>query len=179
MKKIAFLIGGFLMFVSSTSSAQDSKKYGIGLNYNTENTLGIDFIYGNKYILGGGVSFGLKSYGVGEDYTDSAFTSSFSDQLLVSKDVDKKTLSVYGIGGYKFKKIKLIGKLGYGSQSTYYNYYDPSRIFGNNGYYFKLFETGGSVLVGANIGVEIIKNIYIDGGYDTFNGGSFGLTYVF
>ena len=44
MKKIALLIGGFLMFVSSTSSAQDSKKYGIGLNYNTENTLGIDFI---------------------------------------------------------------------------------------------------------------------------------------
>ena len=172
-------MSGIVLLVSSDFYGQDSKKYGIGINYNTENTLGLDFIYGNKYIVGGGVSFGLASYGVGEDYTDSAFTSSFSDQLLVSKDVDKKTLSVYGIGGYKFKKIKLIGKLGYGSQSTYYNYYDPSRIFGNNGYYFKLFETGGSVLIGANIGVEIIKNIYIDGGYDTFNGGSFGLTYVF
>ena len=90
MKKLVLLFGGFLMFVSSTISAQDSRKYGIGLNYNTENTLGIDFIYGNKYIVGGGVSFGLKSYGVGEDYTDSAFTSSFSDQLLESKDVDKK-----------------------------------------------------------------------------------------
>lgn len=172
-------MSGIMLLVSSNFYGQDSKKYGIGLNYNTENTLGIDFIYGNKYIVGGGVSFGLASYGVGEDYTDSAFTSSFSDQLLVSKDVDKKTLSVYGIGGYKFKKIKLIGKLGYGTKSTYYNYYDPSRIFGNNGYYFKLFETGGSVLIGANIGVEIIKNIYIDGGYDTFNEGSFGLTYVF
>ncbi len=179
MKKIALLIGGFLMFISSTSSAQDSRKYGIGLNYNTENTLGIDFIYGNKYIVGGGVSFGLKSYGVGEDYTDSAFTSSFSDQLLVSKDIDKKTLSVYGIGGYKYKKLKITGKLGYGSQSTYFNYYDPDQIFGENGYYYKIFETGGTVLIGANIGVEIIKNIYIDGGYDTFNGGSFGLTYVF
>jgi hypothetical protein len=179
MKKTVLLMSGIMLLVSSNFYGQDSKKYGIGLNYNTENTLGIDFIYGNKYIVGGGVSFGLASYGVGEDYTDSAFTSSFSDQLLVSKDVDKKTLSVYGIGGYKFKKIKLIGKLGYGSQSTYYNYYDPSRIFGNNGYYFKLFETGGSVLIGANIGVEIFKNIYIDGGYDTFNGGSFGLTYVF
>jgi hypothetical protein len=179
MKKIVMFMGGFLMFLSSTSSAQDSKKYGIGLNYNTENTLGIDFIYGKEYIFGGGVSFGLKSYGVGEDYTNNNYTSSFSDQLLVSKDVDKKTLSVYGIGGCKFKKLKLTGKLGYGSQSTYYNYYDPSRIFGNNGYYFKLFETGGSVLIGANIGVEFIKNIYIDGGYDTFNGGSFGLTYIF
>lgn len=179
MKKTALLIGGFLMFISSTSSAQDSRKYGIGLNYNTENTLGIDFIYGNKYIVGGGVSFGLKSYGVGEDYTDSAFTSSFSDQLLVSKDIDKKTLSVYGIGGYKYKKLKITGKLGYGSQSTYFNYYDPDQIFGENGYYYKIFETGGTVLIGANIGVEIIKNIYIDGGYDTFNGGSFGLTYVF
>jgi hypothetical protein len=179
MKKTVLLMSGIVLLVSSNFYGQDSKKYGIGINYNTENTLGLDFIYGNKYIVGGGVSFGLASYGVGEDYTDSAFTSSFSDQLLVSKDVDKKTLSVYGIGGYKFKKIKLIGKLGYGSQSTYYNYYDPSRIFGNNGYYFKLFETGGRVLIGANIGVEIIKNIYIDGGYDTFNGGSFGLTYVF
>ena len=173
------IIGVFLMFASFTSHSQDFKKYGIGLNYNTENTLGIDFIYGNKYILGAGVSFGLKSYGIGENYTDNNYTRSFSDQIIVSKDVNKKTLSVYGIGGYKFKKVKLIGKLGYGSQSTYYNYYDPDRIFGNNGYYFKLFETGGSILIGANIGVEIIKNIYIDGGYDTFNGGSFGLTYVF
>jgi hypothetical protein len=179
MKKIVMLICGFLMFVSSTSYAQNSKKYGIGLNYNTENTLGIDFIYGNKYVLGAGVSFGLKSYGIGEDYTDNNYTGSFSDQLLESKDVDKKTLSFYGIGGYKFKKVKLIGKLGYGSQSTYYNYYDPDRIFGNNGYYYKILESGGTVLIGANIGVEIIKNIYIDGGYDTFNGGSFGLTYVF
>lgn len=179
MKKIVMLIGGLIMLLSTTTSAQDSKKYGIGLNYNTENTLGIDFIYENKYILGGGVSFGLKSYGVGSDYTDNNFTGSFSDQLLESKDVNKKTLSVYGIGGYKYKKVKLIGKLGYGSQSTYYNYYDPSQIFGDNGYYYKIYETGGGVLIGANIGVEIFKNIYIDGGYDTFNGGSFGLTYVF
>ena len=179
MKKAFMLMYGLLMLLSFTSYAQDSKKYGIGLNYNTENTLGIDFIYGNKYILGGGVSFGLKSYGIGEDYTNSSFTSSFSDQLLDSKDVDKKTLSIYGIGGYKYKKLKMTGKLGYGSQSTYYNYYDPDRIFGENGYYFKVFETGGSVLIGANIGVEIFKNTYIDGGYDTFNGGSFGLTYMF
>ena len=179
MKKAVMIIGGFLMFASFTSHSQDFKKYGIGLNYNTENTLGIDFIYINKYILGGGVSFGLKSYGIGEDYTDSSFTYSFSDQLLVNKDIDKKTLSVYGIGGYKFRKLKMTGKLGYGSQSTYFNYYDPDRIFGENGYYFKVFETAGSVLIGANIGVEISKSMFIDAGYDTFNGGSFGLTYIF
>lgn len=172
------LIGGFFILGSFTSQAQDSQKYGIGLNYNTENTVGIDFIYVKKYILGGGVSFGLQSYGIGEDYTDSSFTYSFLDQLLVGKDVDKKTVSVYGIGGYKYKKLKMTGKLGYGSQSTYYNYYDPDRIFGENGYYFKVFETGGSVLIGANIGVEISKSIFIDAGYDTFNGGSFGLTYI-
>ena len=179
MKNVVLLMGGFLMLVSSNFYGQDSKKYGIGINYNTENTLGLDFIYVNKYIVGGGVSFGLKSYGVGEDYTDSSFTSSFSDQLLDSKDVDKKTLSVYGIGGYKYKKLKMTGKLGYGSQSTYFNYYDPDQIFGDNGYYYKIFETGGSVLIGANIGIEVSKSIYIDGGYDTFNGGSFGLTYMF
>lgn len=173
------LMCGFLMFVSFTTYAQDSKKYGIGINYNTENTLGIDFTYVNKYIFGGGVSFGLKSYGIGKDYTDSPFTYNFSDQLLDSKEINKKTLSIYGIGGFNYKKIKLTGKPGYGSQSTYYNYYDPDRIFGENGYYFKVFETGGSVLIGANIGLEMSKSIYIEGGYDTFNSGSIGLTYMF
>jgi len=179
MKKTAQLILVFLIALSTTSNAQDSRKYGIGLNYNTENTMGIDVIYGSKYVLGAGVSFGLKSYGVGEDYTDNDYTGSFSDQLLVNKEIDKKTFSVYGIGGYKYKKLKLIGKLGYGSKSTYFNYYDPDRIFGDNGYYYKIAETGGAVLIGGNVGVELFKNIYIEGGYDTFNGGSVGVSYVF
>jgi hypothetical protein len=179
MNKAVMLLGGFLMFMSSTSHAQNFKKYGIGLNYSTENTLGVDFIYENKYILGGGVSFGLVSYGIGEDYSDSSFTNSYPDQVLLSKDANKKTLSIYGIGGYKFKKIKLTGKLGFGSQSTYFNYYDPDQIFGNNGYYFKVSESGGSILIGVNVGVEVIKNIYIDAGFDTFNKGVFGLTYMF
>lgn len=179
MKKTVMLIGGFIILMSSTLYAQDSRKYGIGLNYNTENTMGIDVIYGSKYVLGVGVTFGLKSYGVGDDYTDNDYTGSFSDQLLVNKEIDKKTYSVYGIAGYKYKKLKLIGKLGYGGESTYFNYYDPSRIFGDNGYYYKIAETGGAVLIGGNVGVELIKNIYIEGGYDTFNGGSVGVSYVF
>ena len=97
----------------------------------------------------------------------------------MSKDANKKTLSIYDIGGYKFNKIKLTGKLGYGSQSTYSNYYDLDQIFGNNGYYYKVSESGGSVLIGVNVGVEVIKNIYIDAGFDTFNKGVFGLTYMF
>jgi hypothetical protein len=30
--------------------------------------------------------------------------------LLVGKDVDKKTVSVYGIGGYKYKKLKIVNR---------------------------------------------------------------------
>ena len=47
MKKTAQLILVFLIVLSTNSNAQDSRKYGIGLNYNTENTLGVDFIYVN------------------------------------------------------------------------------------------------------------------------------------
>jgi hypothetical protein len=175
MKKIL----GLVLLCSAISFGQNINQYGVALNYGTEKTLGIDVIYVNKYVWGVGMSFGLKSYGTGDDYTDSLYTNSFSDQLLVNSDTDKKNLSIYGITGYKYKKIKITGKLGYGTKTTYKNYYDPDRIFGDNGYYYKTIQAGGSILIGSSVGLELSKKLYIDGGYDTFNGGIFGLTYIF
>lgn len=173
MKKILLL--GVLLQLSTISFGQ----FSVGAYYGTSTSLGFDLTYHKKYIIGIGGSFSIEtSKTIGDDYTDNNYTSSFSDQVLQST-IEQKTYSLYVVGGYSYKRITFTSKIGYGGEGKYNNYYDPDRVFGDNGYYFKNIDTKSSVLIGSNIGVSISKNISLYAGYDTYNEGTIGIAYEF
>ncbi|MDI1317898.1 hypothetical protein [Flavobacterium sp.] len=173
MKKILLL--GVLLHLSTISFGQIN----LGTYYGTTGTLGLDLTYHKKYIIGIGGSFSvLESKTIGEDYTDNDYTSSFSDQIIEST-VEEKIYSIYAVGGYRYKRITFIGKLGYGAKGKYNNYFDPDQVFGNQGYYYKKIDESGSLLIGSNIGVSISKKISLFAGYDNYNEATIGIGYEF
>jgi hypothetical protein len=192
MKKI-ILVAIFAIFLNQRTYAQSGID-ALSVNYSVENTLGFEVtllintntITKYKHFCGIGASFNLASYGNGENYTDNrySFTTKYKDQKLISQDKDKKNASLYAVVGVKNKIMRATAKLGYGNEITYNNYYDPSKIFGDKGYYYRKVESEsdifkGDILIGTSLGVKIHKNIYIDAGVDNFNGATLGLTYVF
>ncbi len=169
------LLLGALLLLSTLGFSQVN----LGGYYGTENTLGFEVIGGSKIIIGGGVSFKMsESNAIGSDYTEYYwdFTYDFPDQVN-NGTVEQKTFSLYGVGGYQFKKYRITGRLGYGGKSKYTNYYDPSRIFGSRGYYFRESTRSGELLIGTTIGVQLAKKFYFDLGYDTYNKCTIGLSY--
>lgn len=173
MKKIILL--GLLLQYSAVTFGQSSA----GVYYGTTGSLGFDFTYSKNYIVGGGVSLSIaSSKTIGDDYTDKNFTAGFSDQIINST-VEQKTISLYLIGGYRYKMFKLMGKIGYGSVGKYNNYYDPSKVFGSNGYYFKNIDSNGSLLIGTSLGINVSKKVSLDFGFDTYNGVTIGSSYDF
>ncbi len=170
-----------LLIISANAFAQSTlKSSGAFLfsgYYGTSNKLGIDFIVGGNTIWGFGVSTHLGKAGIGENYSKTMGPSKFPNDIYEITTAD--VVSVYGMIGFPVtKKLTVLGKLGAGTSSKFYNAFDKYKILSSNGYYYNAADAGTSVLIGASC-VYITGNLSPFLSYDTFSGLGFGAVYSF
>jgi hypothetical protein len=182
MSKSFLLKSTFLLiFITSNAFAQSTlKSSGAFLfsgYYGMSNKLGIDFIVGGNTIWGFGVSTHLGKAGIGENYSKTMGPSKFPNDIYEITTAD--VVGVYGMIGFPVtKKLTVLGKLGAGTSSKFYNAFDKYKILSSNGYYYNATDAGTSVLIGASC-IYITGNLSPFLSYDTFSGLGFGAVYSF
>ncbi len=159
----------------STQEASYDNKSGVymGINYGTQvNSVGIEVGYSKekRIAFGAGVSISFNSpnrIGIEEDIP-------FSWWETINIETGP-VYSLYGLCGYEFKRIKLVGKLGVNKYETIQTW----RSTASNTYWYSIIDTKTDVLLGSTLSYKIDRSWYLDGGYDTFNGVTFGTSYIF
>jgi len=171
MKKI---ILGALLLLSTLGFGQDKSGVGMSMNYGTKaSSVAIEVSYSKdkQIAFGGGASFSFNSPShIGTEFTDNAFS-----WWQNTKTETGPTFSLYGLCGYEYNKFKVVGKLGIGSYETVKSYTSTA----SNTYWYKIVDTSSEVLLGTTLSYKVDKSWFLDLGYDSFNGTTFGATYIF
>lgn len=173
MKKTIIL---FLMVIMTSLSFGQSNSItpNVSLFYGTQKMLGVDFVTGKTDVIYGcGVSFYMGKGGFGTEYTGIIGPNTYPNDIY---DIQiKKDMSIYGIFGRKLSnKTIIVSKIGLGTMVKYYNGYDKFQILSPAGYWFIRESSGMDVMVGSVIQHKF-KHFITYLGYDTFNGGIFGI----
>lgn len=167
--------------VLQLSDGSNTYKNTIGLGVTTTAAIDINYICQTDNLLpffdkyGFGMDIGLKSSGSGEDYTSKDFTNGFNDQQYLDSGDIVNGFGMYGIIGKQWGFFSLSGKLGFGTITQGANYYDPDRIFGDNGYYYKTIVNETKLLAGGVLGFDYTERINLNMGFDTYNQITFGV----
>lgn len=154
--------------------------------------------------VGMGLNYGIKakSFAVEVSYSKDkrmafgfGISSSFNSPSHIGTDIDNvvfypltnisvfrietgKTFSFYGLCGYEYRKLKLVGKIGFGNYETVETY-RSEYPWPNQHYYTysnKVVDNRSETIMGAVVSYKFQKKWYLDLGYDNFNGTTIGLT---